>query len=52
MSPIDHLIVTVLGSRRAQARKRPPTPAPAAGKPGRCPPEPPADRRPAASGGT
>ncbi|WP_410573818.1 hypothetical protein [Amycolatopsis sp. cmx-4-61] len=40
MSPIDHLIVTVLGHRRAQAREQRPVPAP-----GRRPPDSPPERR-------
>ncbi|MDS0140002.1 MULTISPECIES: hypothetical protein [unclassified Amycolatopsis] len=33
MSPIDHLIVTVIGARRARAEERRPTPR-QAGRPG------------------
>ncbi|WP_410592258.1 hypothetical protein [Amycolatopsis sp. lyj-23] len=40
MSPMDHLIVAVIGRRRAQARAQQPVPAP-----GRRPPETPPGRR-------
>jgi hypothetical protein len=52
MSPIDHLIVSVLGRRRAQAREPGPAPAPLRGGSGRQPTQPTPGRRPAASGKT
>ena len=42
MSPIDHLIITVVGPRRAQAHEPRPTPVPAPGEPGHRSPKPPA----------
>ncbi|WP_158104620.1 hypothetical protein [Amycolatopsis kentuckyensis] len=50
MSPIDHLIVTVLGARRARAGEPRPTPAPARDGAGRQGPKSPSGRRSAAPG--
>jgi hypothetical protein len=50
MSPIDHLIVTVIGSRRAQAREQRPAPDPVPARTGRPEPPPTPGRRPATSG--
>jgi hypothetical protein len=52
MSPLDHLIVTVIGRRRAQTQEPGPEPAPVGGRPGRQPTQPPPGRRPAESGET
>jgi len=45
MSPIDHLIVTVIGARRARAEEPRPTPSPAGGGAGRRGPKSPSGRR-------
>jgi len=45
---LDHLIVTVLGARRARARETRPA-RPPSGNPGRRPATPPADQRSAES---
>ena len=45
MSPIDHLIVTVIGARRARAEEPRPTPSPAGGGAGRRDPKFPSGRR-------
>ncbi|MDX3186989.1 hypothetical protein PV458_01105 [Streptomyces sp. MN03-5084-2B] len=53
MSPVDHLIVSVLGRRRAEARERRPAPEPVRAGSGRPSPADPAPgRRPTASGDT
>jgi len=49
MYPIDHVIVTVIGARRARAEEPRPTPPPTGGGAGRRSPKSPSGRRATAS---